>query len=88
MSICHIWYLDAIGEDTSAINKEIHNSIFVMTEFEDIRHVLKGEISIFRWIADLYRARTFMIFYISNMGPFWYMLKEKLLNRIKLFVKK
>jgi predicted ATP-grasp superfamily ATP-dependent carboligase len=75
-NIPYMWYLDAIGEDTTSLKRKITKEIYVMNEFEDFFYALNGNIGLFRWLRDLFRARAFMIFNLRDMAPFWFTLRE------------
>jgi len=83
LNIPYMWLLDAVGEDVSSMRTSIKKDIYMMTEFEDIKHVLKGHISIFRWLIDLSKTRAFMIFNLRDMSPFIFEVKIMVLNKVR-----
>lgn len=83
-----IWYLQAIGKDTSYLKhttKDITQC--AMNESTDLRHVLFKGLPFSVWFKDLKRMQSFALWYKKDLRPtvsqYIYLIKELILHRRK-----
>lgn len=73
-----IWVKSCMGKDYSSEIKS-PNTIIVMPEFQDIKLVLQGRISIKQWLKDWKRTDYFMEYDKNDPNPFWQYIKDRIL---------
>lgn len=83
-----IWYLNAIGVDTSMMKHHTNDtSQYAMNESTDLRHVIFGNLSISNWFKDLKKTQSFALWYPKDLKPtfyqYLYLLKELVFHRHK-----
>lgn len=83
-----IWYLNAIGEDTShLLHVSNDSSQYGMNESTDIRHVVFNGYGFGKWMKDRKKTSSFALWYIKDMKPVFaqyvYLVKEFVLHRRK-----
>lgn len=81
-----IWYLNAIGIDTSNMKRYTEDtSQYAMNEATDLRHVVFGKLKLVEWFSDLQKTKSFALWYVKDLKPslyqYIYLLKELLLHR-------
>lgn len=84
---CHyvvIWYLSLCGLNTSNI---VHTSTdtnqYAMNEATDLRHVVFGKLTLFKWLKDLWRTNSFALWFWRDPLPALYQYKHLALEFIK-----
>lgn len=83
----YIWYLSGVGSDWSGEITKIQaprKTIYVMPEFDDWGAVHRGEITVLRYLKDCLSADTFVEFDITDIKPFWYLVKIRIIRRFKM----
>lgn len=83
------YYIDTTESSLGNVknSKIINRELFIMTE-GDIYHVIKyRDISLFKWLFDLFHTRSFIVFDFYDLKPFikykFYDLKRRILAKIK-----
>lgn len=81
-----IWYLNAIGVDSSNIKHHtLDTKQYAMNEATDLRHVVFKGLSFVLWLKDLRRTKSFALWYSRDLIPtivrYCYLIKELVLHR-------
>jgi len=74
-----IWYAYNAGLDYKEEASKRCVSLFCMPEFDDIIFVLKGQLSVTKWVKDINRTRSFMEYSKDDKRPFYCRLRDFLL---------
>lgn len=82
-----IWYAYNSGIDYKNEVEKKCTSLFCMPEFNDIVFVLKGKLSLFKWIKDVRHTSSFMEYSSDDKKPFYKRLASFILFLIKRFIK-
>ena len=87
INLPYLWYLANTGKDyKKELKQSTMKSVFVMPEFPDFLCFVKsGKISFFKWIKDVLKTNTFMVFNISDVSPFMYIFKDFLKRALNKF---
>lgn len=69
-----LWYLsNTNGDVKSELLKSTFRPVYVMPEFPDFEnYVYNRKISILKWVKDVMRTNTFMVFNIRDVVPFFF----------------
>ena len=82
-----IWYAYNSGNDYKNEVEKKCTSLFCMPEFDDIVFVLKGKLSLFKWIKDVRRTSSFMEYSSDDKKPFFKRLAGFILFLLKRTIK-
>lgn len=83
MNLPYIWYLSNNGLNyEKELCYDTMKEVLVMPEFEDFANVKNGNISIFKWIRDVYKTDRFMDFSKHDQRPFWIRLYKSIIGKI------
>lgn len=69
-NVVYLWCLDAAGYNISNKTKKIEESLYFMMDTRDFRHVINGDLNLFKWILDFFRTKAFLVFNIKDIKPF------------------
>lgn len=74
----YIWYLANTGGNyLTEINKSTFKSVYVMPEFADFfSFVYTKRITLLKWLKDVLRTDTFMVFNVADIKPFFIVLRS------------
>lgn len=89
MNLPYIWYSYCIGsndwiQEASAFVRDT----IVMPEFDDFINVLKGKLSIIKWLKDVSRTDCFMEYDKTDKAPFYIGLWQRCASYFKYVFKK
>lgn len=70
VNLPYIWYAYNSGLDYRSEMHKFCRSLYCMPEFDDIIFVLKGKLSLFKWIKDVRRTTSFMEYDKDDKAPF------------------
>lgn len=76
MNLPYIWYAYNAGEDYITEESQVIHSLYCMPEFDDVVFVLKGKLSLVKWLKDLHRTTSFMEYAKDDKKPFYKKLKS------------
>ena len=76
MNLPYIWYAYNAGEDYKTEESQAIHSLYCMPEFDDVVFVLKGKLSLVKWLKDIHRTTSFMEYAKDDKRPFYKKLKS------------
>lgn len=74
-----LWCKEAIGVFYENF-KRVEKPIVLMSEIADFRNVLHKNVSLLRWIFDFMKTDVYLLLNISDLRPFLYKLKQKVIS--------
>lgn len=70
INLPYIWYRDVLGKSFKESNVFFKDHYF-MIESSDFNYLRKYKMSIFKWLKDVFRTDTFMVFSVRDIKPFF-----------------
>ena len=79
-----IWYYSLVGRDASGLKHFFDENIeYAMDESIDLRHVVYGDLSLWKWLKDLKKAKSFSIWYSKDLKPVFFRYLELIKEMIR-----
>ncbi len=88
VNLPYLWVASCVNLNIEDEKQIIDKGILVMPELVDIFQVIRGNISLAKWLKDVKRTNCFLLYNKFDKKPFYYELKNLLILAItKLFKK-
>lgn len=84
MSLPYIWYLDCLGKDYSnEAHKEI-KTVYVMPDMAELKLLVTRQITLKKYISDLWKTNRFMEYDKRDPKPFWKLIIFHICSRLSI----